>query len=89
MVRLCRYLPLAVLLLCSCTDSTPPFHSTAETVTVEIKSWEDTQALIASHKGKVVIVDLWSTSCEPCMREFPNLVALHKKFGTDKIACIS
>ena len=23
------------------------------------------------------------------MREFPNLVALHKKFGTDKIACIS
>jgi thiol-disulfide isomerase/thioredoxin len=47
------------------------------------------QELIASHKGKVVVMDCWSTSCEPCMREFPKLVALHKKHGADKVACIS
>ena len=72
-------------------SSTPgsPMSPAGDAVTVEIKSWEETLALIASHQGKVVIVDLWSTSCEPCMREFPNLVALHKKFGSDKIACIS
>ena len=58
-------------------------------VTLTIKSWKDTEALIAAQKGKVVVVDLWSTSCVPCMKEFPNLVALHEKFPSEKITCIS
>ena len=61
----------------------------ANAVTLTIKSWKDTEALIASQKGKVVVVDLWSTSCVPCMKEFPNLVALHEKFPSEKITCIS
>jgi thiol-disulfide isomerase/thioredoxin len=58
-------------------------------VDVKILSYDEIQKLIASHKGKVVIMDAWSTSCEPCVEEFPNLVALHKKYGPDKVACIS
>lgn len=58
-------------------------------VTLEIKSWKETEALIAAQSGKVVVVDLWSTSCVPCMREFPNLVALHNKYPAGKITCIS
>ena len=61
----------------------------AEAVTLTIKSWKETEALIAAQKGKVVVVDLWSTSCVPCMKEFPNLVALHEKFPAKKITCIS
>lgn len=57
-------------------------------VTVRILDWEATQKLIASKKGKVVVVDAWSTSCAPCIKEFPNLVALHKKRGGD-VACVS
>jgi thiol-disulfide isomerase/thioredoxin len=45
--------------------------------------------LMATKKGKVIVVDTWSTYCEPCMKEFPGLVALHKKYGPDKVACIS
>jgi thiol-disulfide isomerase/thioredoxin len=45
--------------------------------------------LVTSHAGKVVVVDVWSTSCIPCMKGFPNLVALHKKYGPDKVACVS
>jgi thiol-disulfide isomerase/thioredoxin len=61
----------------------------AAKVTLVIKSWKDTEALIAANKGKVVIVDLWSTSCLPCMKEFPHLVALHNRFPAGKITCIS
>ncbi len=61
----------------------------ANEVTVKIQSWEDTKKLVASHQGKIVVLDLWSTSCEPCMKEFPNLVALHQKYGNDKLVCIS
>ena len=68
---------------------TPAAAEGQQAVTVKILSHDEIQQLIASHKGKVVVMDAWSTSCEPCIEEFPNLVALHKKYGPDKVACIS
>jgi thiol-disulfide isomerase/thioredoxin len=44
---------------------------------------------IEQNKGKVVVVDFWTTSCPPCRKEFPNLVELHNKYGADRVACIS
>ena len=35
------------------------------------------------------MVDLWSTSCPPCKREFPHLVELQGKHDPDKVACIA
>lgn len=51
-------------------------------------TWKDVESVIEKHKGKVVIVDIWSTSCLPCMTEFPHLVALQKTHG-EKLICIS
>ena len=31
---------------------------------------------VARHRGKVVVLDCWSTSCPPCVKEFPELVRL-------------
>lgn len=66
----------------SAADATNP-------VQVKLLNYDQLQELIASHKGKVVVMDCWSTSCEPCVKEFPNLVAIHKKYGPEKVACIS
>ena len=51
-------------------------------------TWKDVEALVGKHTGKVVVVDIWSTSCLPCMTEFPHLVELQKAHG-DKLVCIS
>lgn len=51
--------------------------------------YEGIQKLIASHKGKVVVLDCWATYCAPCVEEFPSLVELHQKYGPEKLACIS
>lgn len=56
--------------------------------TVEILSWDQTQKRREQFKGKVVVLDVWSTFCQPCVREFPNLVNLQERFG-DKVACMS
>jgi thiol-disulfide isomerase/thioredoxin len=58
-------------------------------VSLEIVSWEETQKLVAAHKGKIVVLDAWSTSCQPCMKEFPNLVKLHQNYGGKGVACMS
>jgi thiol-disulfide isomerase/thioredoxin len=48
--------------------------------------WESLQAFVAEQKGKIVVVDIWSTACEPCMKEFPHLIELQKKYAKDVVA---
>ncbi len=62
--------------------------ATEVSVTLTDGTWKDVEALVAKNAGKVVVVDLWSTACLPCMTEFPNLVALHDAHP-DKIVCVS
>lgn len=33
-----------------------------------------------SLRGKVVLVNFWATSCQPCLAEMPRLVATHERF---------
>lgn len=63
------------------TEKTPA----EKTPFVHVKSWKETREMIAKHKGKVVVVDLWASWCDPCVKEFPNLVALQKKYPKDVI----
>lgn len=69
--------------------TTPETVASKPAVTLDIKNWDETLELVAGHKGKVVVLDLWSTSCDPCMVEFPHLVELHKQHGGDKLVCLS
>ena len=35
---------------------------------------------IAEKKGKVVLLNMWATWCEPCVDEFPDIVMLYNKY---------
>jgi thiol-disulfide isomerase/thioredoxin len=58
-------------------------------VRLSIVDFQGIQRRIADHRGKVVVMDAWSTSCPPCLAEFHNLVELHKSHASDELACIS
>jgi thiol-disulfide isomerase/thioredoxin len=69
--------------------TTEKTDSAKSKVSVKIVTWDETLKLVAEHKGKVVVLDAWSTSCPPCMKEFPNLVKLHEKYGGKEVVCMS
>lgn len=62
--------------------------SAAANIKVEMASFDELKQRIASYKDRVVVVDAWSTSCLPCMKEFPHLVELARRWPED-VVCIS
>ena len=56
-------------------------------VVLELSSWEEILHA-AKTAGRPVVLDVWSLSCDPCLREYPGLVKLHEDYG-DRLQCIS
>ena len=76
--------------LAGCNGDSPGAAPTdAPEITVEEVRGDALDAAIAKHKDKVVVVDLWATWCESCVKKFPHFVEMHKKYGDKGLVCIS
>ena len=51
-------------------------------------TWDDVTAFVEANRGRIVVVDIWSTSCLPCVRELPHLATL-QKLDSERIACLA
>jgi thiol-disulfide isomerase/thioredoxin len=71
---------LSSLLLLGCAE---------QTVAPKVGDVADYNRLIASNKGKVVIVDFWATWCPPCVDNFPHTVGMANKYRDQGVAMIS
>lgn len=72
---------LAAVAACTSPAAPPP-------TAVRLVDHDELVAEVARHRGRVVVLDCWSTSCPPCVREFPGLVALAERHGS-RVACLS
>ncbi len=46
------------------------------------KDFDRKQQSLAQYKGKPMLVYFWATWCKSCKQEVPELIALHKKYGS-------
>lgn len=74
---------------------TPPVETVDVTsekttqVTTKVMDYQGIQMLVESYRGKVVVVDYWSTDCPPCIKELPGLVDLHNAYPNGEVKCIT
>lgn len=68
------------------TGAAPP-AADADDVSLTAAPWDEIARTVAG-TGKVTVVDVWSLGCEPCLKEFPGLVAIHRDLG-ERVACVS
>ncbi len=66
------------------SSSTPPVTTSQSPIL--FADWNTIEQMVTS-SNQITIVDLWSLSCPPCMKEFPGLVRLHEQYGS-KVKCI-
>ena len=59
----------------------------ADGLNLKITPWAEIEKAVTS-TGKVTVVDLWSTSCDPCLKEFPGLVRLNQEHGQE-VSCFA
>ncbi|MEX1098678.1 MAG: TlpA disulfide reductase family protein [Planctomycetales bacterium] len=57
-------------------------------VSLREAGWGEVQKMVAARRGKVVAVDVWMSTCLPCLERLPHFVAIQERFGDD-VACIS
>ncbi|HEU4721882.1 MAG TPA: TlpA disulfide reductase family protein [Gemmatimonadaceae bacterium] len=44
---------------------------------------------LADYEGKVVLLNVWATWCEPCRVEMPSIEKLHREFGAQGLAVVA
>jgi thiol-disulfide isomerase/thioredoxin len=49
---------------------------------ISVTDLDGNPVALSDFKGKFVLLNLWATWCQPCIKEMPSLVDLQKKFGS-------
>ena len=58
-------------------------------VKLEVVSHSALLKKLQKWRGKVVVLDLWASWCQPCKQSFPHLVEMHHKYADRGVICVS
>jgi thiol-disulfide isomerase/thioredoxin len=70
-------------------QNAPPAQEATAAVALKLSDAAGLQAVLDSHRGKVVLVDFWATWCGPCIEQFPHTVELAEKLRDRGLAVVS
>ncbi len=60
-------------------DPSKPAADGASAQDFTLPALDGTTVHLSDYRGKVVLLDFWSTTCDPCLAAMPHLVELYKK----------
>jgi thiol-disulfide isomerase/thioredoxin len=53
----------------------------AQQTSVSVVKYEDLEKRIQQEKNRLLVVNFWSTTCAPCVKELPHFMEINKKYS--------
>lgn len=69
---------ISILFLCLCFTVFK-----AQQTTVPSVKYEELEKRIQQEKDKLLVVNFWSTTCAPCVKELPHFMEMNNKYAND------
>ena len=76
-------------LIWTCFTVTAAQSFAAHGQTIATVTAADIEALVDANEGKVVVVNFWATWCPPCLREFPDIIEVYKRYEADGLEVVA
>jgi peroxiredoxin len=70
------------------TTSVEPLAAGVEAPTFELSGPDGQTHALSDHRGKVVVLDFWSTTCPPCVRQLAVLEELHQATSREDVVIL-
>ena len=86
-MRLTILLCIAATFVTQCAAAKP--EKKTPKLDIQVTDWKGVQKLVQQNKKKVVVLNIWTTTCGMCIEEFPKFVELQKSIGSKKLTCIA
>lgn len=61
----------------------------AGTVTLEPTTFDQWQQQLSAYRPAIVVVDMWATWCDTCVKRFPKMVALDREYRDRGVRFVS
>jgi thiol-disulfide isomerase/thioredoxin len=78
--------------LAACSQPAPPTDKLVvgePLPDIALTSLDGGSARLSDYRGKLVVLNLWATWCEPCRREMPNLQQLSNSLDPQRFAVVA
>ena len=72
----------------STTFPMPPVSSEGPTAAVGWTLADGKRVNLSEHRGKVLVLDMFATWCEPCRQSIPHLIGLHERYEAQGLSLV-
>ena len=79
----------SALLMGGISATTSLAQGASKPISVRVVDKAGYDKIVASNKGKVVVVDCWATWCVPCRKAFPETVKLAQTYADKGVVVVS
>ncbi len=84
-----------LLILTACGDAGDPSGGAAggsatqvQAANVEVVDLAKLDGVLASHRGRAVVMNFWAMWCAPCVEELPDLIAAEREARSDDLVLL-